>query len=73
MVHIPMMRPTQIAQKDINMVAINTNEPKVHLVVPDSHAHPDYNNDRADWLGQLIADLKPVSYTHLTLPTIYSV
>ena len=32
---------------------------KVHLVVPDPHAHPDFNNDRADWLGSLIKDLKP--------------
>lgn len=30
---------------------------KVHLVIPDSHAHPDYNNNRADWLGELIADV----------------
>lgn len=30
-----------------------------HLVIPDQHAHPDYNNDRADWLGKLIKDLKP--------------
>ena len=41
------------------MTNLQLNEPKVHLVVPDSHAHPDHNNDRADWLGQLIADLKP--------------
>ena len=34
-------------------------EPKIHLVIPDSHAHPGYNNDRADWVGQLIVDLKP--------------
>ena len=32
---------------------------KVHLVIPDPHAHPDHNNNRADWLGQLILDLKP--------------
>lgn len=31
----------------------------VHLVVPDQHAHGDFNNDRADWLGQLIAEVKP--------------
>lgn len=29
------------------------------LVIPDQHAHPDYNNDRADYLGKFIADLKP--------------
>jgi Calcineurin-like phosphoesterase len=32
---------------------------KIHLVIPDPHAHPDHNNDRADWLGRLILDLKP--------------
>jgi hypothetical protein len=32
---------------------------KVHLVVPDPHAHPEHDNNRADWLGQLIKDLKP--------------
>ena len=30
-----------------------------HLVIPDSHAHPDHSNERADWLAQLIIDLKP--------------
>lgn len=30
-----------------------------HLVVPDQHAHPDFNNDRADWLGKFIKELKP--------------
>lgn len=30
-----------------------------HLVIPDSHAHPEYNNDRYIWLGKLILDLKP--------------
>lgn len=29
------------------------------LVVPDSHAHPDFNNDRFTWLGKLIYDVKP--------------
>lgn len=32
---------------------------KTHLVLPDPHAHPDYNNDRAIWAGKLIKDLKP--------------
>lgn len=32
---------------------------KVHLVIPDSHAHPDHNNDRYDLLGQLVAELRP--------------
>lgn len=30
-----------------------------HLIIPDPHAHPDHNNDRADWLGRLILDLQP--------------
>lgn len=34
-------------------------ESRTHLVLPDSHAHPDYSNDRYDWLGRFIADLKP--------------
>lgn len=29
------------------------------LVIPDSHAHPDYNNDRFKWLGQFIMDRRP--------------
>lgn len=29
------------------------------LVVPDSHAHPNHSNDRADWLGQYIKDTRP--------------
>lgn len=32
---------------------------KVHLVFTDAHAHPEYNNNRAEWLGKLIADVKP--------------
>lgn len=27
--------------------------------MPDSHAHPDHNNDRADWASQLIIDEQP--------------
>lgn len=30
---------------------------KIHLVLPDPHAHPDHNNDRADYIGKLILDL----------------
>ena len=30
-----------------------------HLVIPDSHSRPGFSNDRADWLGKLILDLKP--------------
>ena len=29
------------------------------LVVPDQHAHPEYSNDRADYLARLIVDRKP--------------
>lgn len=29
------------------------------IVLPDQHAHPDYNNDRADWAAQLIIDQQP--------------
>lgn len=30
-----------------------------HLVIPDSHAHPDYSNERFNWLGKLIHDERP--------------
>lgn len=29
------------------------------LLISDQHAHPDFHNDRADWLGAYIADAKP--------------
>lgn len=32
---------------------------KVHLVFSDAHAHPEHSNERADWLGKLIVDLRP--------------
>jgi hypothetical protein len=32
---------------------------KKYLIVPDSHAHPNHNNNRADWIGKLILDEKP--------------
>jgi len=32
---------------------------KIHLVFGDAHAHPDYSNDRADYLGSLISDVRP--------------
>lgn len=38
---------------------------KTHLIVPDSHAHPDHGNQRADWLGELIADVKPDVLVHI--------
>jgi hypothetical protein len=30
-----------------------------HLVIPDAHAHYQHHNKRAEWLGELIADVKP--------------
>lgn len=32
---------------------------RVHLIIPDAHADPRFNNDRADYIGELIADIKP--------------
>jgi hypothetical protein len=32
---------------------------KTILVIPDSHAHPDHNNDRYEWLANLVLDIKP--------------
>jgi hypothetical protein len=32
---------------------------KTHLIIPDSHAHPDHHNKRYEWLGELICDVKP--------------
>jgi|SRR6478609_644787 len=32
---------------------------KTHILIPDSHAHPGFNNVRYDWLGHLINDVKP--------------
>lgn len=36
-----------------------------HLILPDPHAHADYNNDRADWIGKLMVDLKPDVFVNL--------
>ena len=36
-----------------------TKRPATILVIPDSHAHPDFNNDRYSWLSRLTIDLKP--------------
>jgi len=32
---------------------------QTHLVIPDPHATPEHDNDRAVWVGELIADVKP--------------
>ncbi len=36
-----------------------------HLILPDPHAHPDWDNKRADWVGKLIVDLKPDVFVNL--------
>lgn len=36
-----------------------------HLIIPDTHAQPGYSNERADWLGQLIIDVKPDVVVHM--------
>lgn len=36
-----------------------------HLVIPDSHAHYQHHNKRADWLGKLIVDVKPDVIVHI--------
>jgi len=38
---------------------------KTYLICPDSHAIPSHNNDRADWLGEFLADLKPDVFIHM--------
>lgn len=38
---------------------------RTHLIIPDSHAHPDYNNSRFDWLSRLIVDVKPDVVVHI--------
>lgn len=32
---------------------------KTHLIIPDPHAHWEHSNERANWLGNLIVDVKP--------------
>lgn len=32
---------------------------KRHLIIGDSHAHPDFSNERFTWLGKLIHDSRP--------------
>lgn len=36
-----------------------------YLICPDSHAHYEHHNDRADWLGKLMVDLKPDVFVHM--------
>lgn len=30
-----------------------------HLIIPDAHSHFEHHNRRANWIGKLIADVKP--------------
>lgn len=32
---------------------------KTYLIIPDQHAHADFDNSRADWLAKAIIDLRP--------------
>lgn len=46
-----------------------------HLVISCTHAHPDHDNSRADWLSKLIIDIRPDVFVHLgdgpDLPSLY--
>lgn len=33
--------------------------------MPDPHSHSDYGNDRADWIGKLLVDVKPDVFVNL--------
>lgn len=33
--------------------------PRTHLVIGDSHAHPDVSREHYRWLGKMVADVKP--------------
>ena len=47
------------------MANLVVNRPKTHLVLPDSHAHPSFNNDRFEIFGKLMADLKPDVFVNI--------
>jgi hypothetical protein len=38
---------------------------KTHLIIPDTHAHYNYNNERANYLGKFLAEVKPDVVIHL--------
>jgi Calcineurin-like phosphoesterase len=38
---------------------------KIHLIIPDTHAHFQHHNKRAEWLGKLINDVKPDVVIHM--------
>lgn len=39
--------------------AVTHPTPQTHLIIGDSHSDPAVPNDRFDWLGKLIADVRP--------------
>ena len=43
----------EVAQRDGSM------KDKKYLVIPDQHAHPEYHNERANWIGELIKETRP--------------
>jgi hypothetical protein len=38
---------------------------KTHIVIPDTHAHPNFSNERAHWIGRLIHDVRPDVVIHI--------
>lgn len=38
---------------------------RTYIILPDSHAHPDHPNDRADWLAELVLDVKPDVFVNM--------
>ena len=38
---------------------------KTILILPDSHAHYEHNNDRADWLSKLVIDIRPDIFVNM--------
>lgn len=36
-----------------------------HLIIGDSHAHPDFSNERFTWLGKLIHDVRPTTVVNI--------
>lgn len=41
------------------MAKKNRVKPRSHLIIPDSHAKPNVDNDRFKWLGELILERQP--------------
>jgi hypothetical protein len=38
---------------------------KTYVICPDSHAHYQFHNKRAEWLGKLVLDVKPDVFVHM--------